>query len=55
MFRFATIAAHLTRIGRPAGDMDTLIAAVALANDQTLITRNPRHFADIPGFPTESY
>jgi predicted nucleic acid-binding protein len=42
-------------IGRPAGDMDTLIAAIALAHGQRLVTRNPKHFADVPGLIVESY
>jgi predicted nucleic acid-binding protein len=35
--------------------MDVLIAAVAMANGQELITRNPRHFADIPGLVVATY
>jgi len=35
---------RLTRIGRA----DLLIASIALANDATLVTRNLRHFRQIP-------
>jgi tRNA(fMet)-specific endonuclease VapC len=52
---FGRLRAHLYRLGRPVGDMDTLIAAVCLASGQTLVTRNPRHFADVPGLRVESY
>jgi tRNA(fMet)-specific endonuclease VapC len=52
---FGRITAQLQRTGRPAGDMDVLIAATCLANGQTLATGNPKHFADIPGLVVESY
>ena len=52
---FGQITAHLRRIGRPAGDMDVLIAATALANGHCLVTRNPAHFANIPHLVVESY
>ncbi len=47
--------AHLRRIGRPAGDMDVLIAATALGTGHCLVTRNPAHFADIPHLRVEAY
>lgn len=53
--RFAEAKAHLLDIGRPIGDADTQIAAVAQANGQTLVTRNLKHFADVPGLVTETY
>ncbi len=53
--QFARIKAHLRRIGRPPGDMDVLVAAIAMVNGQTLITHNVRHFADIPGLAVETY
>lgn len=52
---FGAATAHLQALGRPAGDMDVLIASVAIANDHALVTRNPKHFADIPGLFVESY
>ena len=52
---YGRITAHLRRIGRPTGQIDALIAAVTLANGQTLVTRNPKHFADVPGLAVESY
>lgn len=52
---FGRIQSHLLNIGRPAGDMDTLIAAVSITNGQRLITRNAKHFADVPGLVIESY
>ena len=52
---FGRIQGHLLDIGRPIGDMDALIAAVCFANGQRLITRNFRHFLDIPGLVVEGY
>jgi tRNA(fMet)-specific endonuclease VapC len=52
---FAKAVAHLRRIGRPSGDVDVLIAAMALANGHCLVTRNPSHFADIPHLRVEAY
>jgi len=53
--RYAVIKAAMLQRGRPTGDCDTLIAAVALANGQSLLTRNARHFAHIVGLTVESY
>jgi predicted nucleic acid-binding protein len=52
---YAAIMALLRRIGKTVGDMDALIAAVALANGQRLMTRNVRHFAGIPGLGVIGY
>jgi tRNA(fMet)-specific endonuclease VapC len=52
---FGSITSHLQQIGRPAGDMDVLIAATALAHGHSLITRNPKHFKDIPHLVVEEY
>jgi tRNA(fMet)-specific endonuclease VapC len=51
---YGAAAAHLRRIGSPAGDMDVLIAATALAHGHFLVTRNPSHFADIPHLLVEA-
>jgi len=52
---FARAKAAVLSLGRFPGDMDVLIAAVALANGESLLTRNLRHFSDIPGLIVESY
>lgn len=52
---FAVHTAHLQRIGRPAGDMDVLIASTAMVNGHALVTRNPRHFADLQGLEVRGY
>jgi predicted nucleic acid-binding protein len=53
---FGRTVAHLRHIGRPTGDLDMLIAATSLAGGHALlITRNPSHFASIPGLTVERY
>jgi tRNA(fMet)-specific endonuclease VapC len=52
---FGEVTAHLQSRGTPAGDMDVLIASVAIANQQSLVTRNPRHFAGIPQLAVVTY
>lgn len=53
--QYGRITAYLRSLGRPAGNMDVLIAATALAAGHSLVTRNTAHFAGIPGFQVESY
>ena len=52
---FGFITGFLQQIGKPAGDMDVLIAATALVSGHTLITRNARHFRYIPHLVVEEY
>jgi len=53
---FGNLTARLQELGRPAGDMDVLIAATALSAGETkLVTRNPTHYGDIPGVAVEGY
>jgi tRNA(fMet)-specific endonuclease VapC len=52
---FGSVTGFLQRIGRPAGDMDVLIAATAMVHGHSLITRNPKHFRDIPALIVEDY
>ncbi len=40
---------RLIRGLRKIGRADLLIASIVLANDATLVTRNVRHFKQIPG------
>jgi tRNA(fMet)-specific endonuclease VapC len=49
MKRFARIRGDLRVIGQSVGDADILIAATAIHHDQTLVTRNQKHFQRIPG------
>ena len=52
---FARIQARLRAIGRPVGDMDVLIAAVALTSGESLVTRNGRHYMNMPGLAVIEY
>jgi predicted nucleic acid-binding protein len=53
---FAKITVEKRREGTSIGDMDALIAATSLAAGQALlVTRNPSHFANIPGLDVEDY
>lgn len=52
---FGSITGFLQQIGKPAGDMDVLIAATAMVHGHSLITRNPRHFRHIPSLTVEDY
>lgn len=47
--RAAELRVVLARKGEAIGPMDTLIAATALAHGATLVTRNEREFARVPG------
>jgi predicted nucleic acid-binding protein len=53
--RYAVIKAATLKRGRPIGDCDAMIAAVALAHGQLLLTRNPRHFRNIAGLIVQTY
>ena len=39
----------------PIGESDLLIASIALANKQTVITRNKKHFERVPGLQVEGW
>ncbi|MEM2140489.1 MAG: type II toxin-antitoxin system VapC family toxin [Nitrososphaera sp.] len=39
----------------PIGESDLLIASIALSNNQTLITKNKKHFEKVPGLQVESW
>lgn len=52
---FGQITAYLQTIGKPAGDMDALIAATAMVSNHILITRNSKHFMNIPELMVEEY
>ena len=52
---YGTLKDKLKRQGTPIGDMDTLIAAHALAEDLILVTHNTRHFEKAPGLKLEDW
>ena len=52
---FGRIMAFLHAHGSPRGDMDVLIASVALVHGEQVVTGNVRHFAGIPDLKVETY
>jgi predicted nucleic acid-binding protein len=52
---FGTVVADLELRGEPISDMDALVAAVAMDNRESIVTRNVRHLVRIPGLSVESY
>lgn len=50
---YGTIRAQLKRDARPIGGNDLLIAAIAGANDLTLVTRNDAEFRQVTGLRVE--
>ena len=52
--RAAEIAAKFGTIGEPIDYRDTMIAAIALENDLTLVTRNKSHFSRIKSLKLET-
>lgn len=52
---FGKIQAELRRIGRPTGDLDALIAAVARSRQDILVTNNTRHFTNISNLQLEDW
>lgn len=52
---FGKFKAELRRKGRTIGDIDLLIAGVAIAGSLTLVTNNTKHFNRIPGLFQENW
>ena len=50
-----TVKSRLRQIGKPTGEVDAMIAAVALANKAELVTGNTRHFQNIEGLKLSSW
>ncbi len=52
---YGHIKALRKRQGTPIGELDTQIAAHALAEDLILVTHNTRHFEKVPGLKLEDW
>lgn len=52
---FGRVQSHLLRIGRPVAEMDVLIAVTAAVHVHAVVTRNTRHFVDMPGIEVVDY
>jgi tRNA(fMet)-specific endonuclease VapC len=52
---FGKIQGELRQIGRPTGQLDALIAAVARSRNDILVTNNTRHFINIQNLELENW
>ena len=52
---YASIRAHLTAKGRPIGDRDLMIAAIARANRLIVVTSNVGELARVPELKVEDW
>ena len=52
---FVTLRRHLESLGQIIGPYDMQIAAIALANDCTLVTHNTSEFSRVPGLKLEDW
>ena len=52
---FGKMQAELKRIGRPTGEIEAIIGAVARSRQDTLVTNNTRHFMNISGLQLENW
>jgi tRNA(fMet)-specific endonuclease VapC len=52
---FGNIKARLEQAGTLSAEPDLRIAAIAMAADLTLVTRNTRHFAQVPELRVEDW
>ena len=52
---YGTLCAELLRMGRPTGEKDALIAAIAKHHGATLVTHNTRHFQHISDLSLEDW
>ena len=52
---YGRIRSELEKRGTPIGGDDLLIAAIAIANNATLVTNNTREFSRVPGLRWETW
>src|SRR5438067_1167480 len=52
---YAGVRTYLELAGTPIGDLDTLLAAHALARNLVLVTNNMREFRRVPGLRVENW
>ena len=52
---YSHIRLYLRQKGRPTGEIDALIAAVAIASDAVLVTHNTKHFEHIQHLRLEDW
>lgn len=52
---YGKISSELERKGEPIGEMDTLIASIALAHNERIVTRNVKHYSRVKGLEVDSW
>lgn len=52
---FGRIQSELRQIGKPTGEVDAFIAAIARSRNDTVVTDNLRHFINITGLKIENW
>ena len=52
---YSDIRLSLRKKGRPTGEVDVIIAAIAIANDAVLVTDNTKHFTHIDKLRLENW
>ncbi|MFX1296970.1 MAG: type II toxin-antitoxin system VapC family toxin [Promethearchaeota archaeon] len=52
---YGQISAELRKSGKTIGDLDELIASLALNHNETLITRNIKHYNSIPRISLQNW
>ncbi|MBD2384259.1 type II toxin-antitoxin system VapC family toxin [Cylindrospermum sp. FACHB-282] len=52
---FGNIQSELKKIGKPTGELDALIAAVARSRHDILVTNNIKDFTNIPNLQLENW
>jgi len=52
---FGKIQAELRQIGKPTGELDAIIVAVARSRHDRLVTNNTKHFINISGLDLENW
>lgn len=53
--RFGKIRQEMEAAGTPIGDLDLMIASVALAHNQAVLTLDTDHFGKVPGLIVETW
>lgn len=53
--RAAQVERELAKLGKPAGQIDMMIAGHALSLGLILVTNNQRHFNSVPGLKLENW
>ncbi|MBU0628378.1 MAG: type II toxin-antitoxin system VapC family toxin [Nanoarchaeota archaeon] len=47
--------AYLSKIGKMTQEVDLMISSIAISKELTLVTRNKKHFENIPGLKMEEW